>query len=260
MNKISLIIILFSIFPDFIIAQPIVFKNEKVDTIIIESAENHYAYGDAQTNKEDKLVITYAEKRKTYQIVNYERIISNYPANHGYPKVTKKSKPTFIRRKKLEANLNLLIENIDTSHFPIQITDYYKKRKIQQKITFWKVLKVYQKKWKIEDFLDIEIAYDSYKECKKIEDLDSLLNERVKYHLFRTHSNSLFITIKTESNNHLFISSPQALRQPFSKSFDENYVNININTALLAILPKGFVEREGLLLEDLIESYLYWKI
>ena len=47
MKKILLIIILFLIFSKFTIAQPILFKNEPVDTIIIKGGEHHYAYGDA---------------------------------------------------------------------------------------------------------------------------------------------------------------------------------------------------------------------
>ena len=78
--------------------------------------------------------------------------------------------------------------------------------------------------------------------------------------IFTTHSNSLSIEIKTDSESYFFVSANRTLPQPFSKKVDENYVNISINTALTAILPKGFVEREHLLLDDLVESYIHWKI
>ena len=74
----------------------------------------------------------------------------------------------------------MLLENVDTSHHPIQITDYYKKQKIQRKITFWKVWKAYKREREIEEFIDVEIAYDYYKECKKFEDLDSLIKSKVR--------------------------------------------------------------------------------
>lgn len=260
MKNLFLIITLLLTFIKLTNAQPILFKNEQVDTIIINGGEHHYAYGDAQTNKYDQLIIAYSVKHKKYQIVNYERTIKHYPANSGVPKVTKQSKPVVIGKRKLHSSLNLLIENIDTSHYPIQITDFYKKRKIQRKVTFWKVWKAYKREREIEDFLDIEIVYDYYKKCKRVEDLDSLVNERFKYTMFKTHSNSLLITIKTTSNKYSFINTPQTLLQPFSGKNDKNIVNLNINTALIAILPKGFVERKSLLLEDLIESYIHWII
>lgn len=260
MKQLLLAISLLPIFQNLIIAQPILFQNEAVDTIIIQGAEHHYAYGAAQTNKKDKLTIAYSKRTKNYKILNYEREIAKYPANHGYPKIIKKSKPTFISKRKLQSNLNLLIENIDTSIFPVKITDYYERREIQRKITFWKVLKVYRNSRDIEDFMDIEIAYDYYKSCKKIADLDSLINEIFKYALFITHSNSLLIKIKTASKNHVVMNASQTLGQPFTERNYANIVNININIALTEILPKGFIERNILLLDNLVEYYIKWHI
>ena len=245
-----------------IFSQQLTYKNHEIDTIIIRSIVgiNHPIRGKYQSCI-DQLCISYNNQINSYEINSYKKI------KH----LRKKSKVEKIKELKKYQSINVpnekiqfLINSLDTGYSEIEA----------------KNIGIYETN--IDSFIDqfcISIRYKlSQEEMEKSKNLDffngflleKFNKEKLNEYSINTGSYDLFnIEIITLKQNFIITGlGKNLLRQPWniylpvddttyiSSTQFINVLNLNINNALLQILPKDFMNINSLKIDQLIREYL----
>jgi hypothetical protein len=253
--------------------QQLEFNSELVDTIFIKSHISVYQFDDNGTTKGKADIIS----------MNYERSKNQYVINRFYreeyehtfkpdtikleTKVFKSKIGQSINSSKIKALLNSLctsvnredlFEQIDTT----ELNNYLTEKKIR------KVAKYNGIDWHFKNrYSSKKQNIEFFEGCKSIDTLKIYFSERFDssgYTIITDYFNTINIWILTNQKEYRFEGKyPNPIKQPWynhsaSSTYGQAILNLHINQNLSEILPKGFLLKETISTEALVNDYIIW--
>jgi hypothetical protein len=271
MKKISFLI---TFLCSSVIAQQAQFKNEKVETIVINARTGAYQFDDSGTmlGYEEQFSLSFDKSSNKYIIAEHFKQESKStfePDTSTIQKTTLKAKigksiktvliNDFLNSLSTEIQIQNLISQVDTNN----LQNFLSKKRIR------KIAKKYDIDWRFERSYRLKrknLAF--YDECRSIDTFKIYLFETFEnsgYAMVTDYSNSINILVTTDKGKYSFYGRfPNSFKQPWldesdsTSYFGKSILNFDINKTLILILPKKFYLKKSISPEALYYDYLKW--
>jgi hypothetical protein len=274
-----LFLILISI-SNFAIGQQITFRNEKVDTLEIESTVGYYNISKRKSiGKSDNFIIVYDRNSNKYVVSNYikakYKISTKDYIDRGSQKDIKEYKFKIVDRELIEQLLGAFNENtypITFEHLNQTETEF---NELTNEKSIKKVAKARKVDWHFKRRYSMpEDNKKVFQGCQDIDLFNLFLSQQFQKEAFPTivtdHSNYYAITIITDKQVFRFDSSyPDIYRQPWfdfspnpELSIDslefKSVLNFEVNKHLEELLPNDFLNLYSIRKESLYFAFIVW--
>lgn len=269
--KITIILIL-TFFSLSCFGQQLQFNGQLVDRVAIRSNLSAYQFDDNGTTKGkvDFISYTYSSSEKHYLVDEFYRdkytrsikadtlnlVTKTYNAKLGKYIDFQKIKSLLVS---LSSDNRSLFSQIDTNELKDFLTDKQIKKIAKRHGVDWLFKRRYSSKEENNIF---------FKQCKSIDTLKLYLSERFDtsgYILTFDYTNTINVTVVTNQMEYKFEGRyPNAIKQPWhnlsdsSQDFVPSILNLEINRSLYSLLPSGFLLKESISNEALVNDYITW--
>ncbi len=265
--------IIFSLFCFSLLGQRIKFNNEMVDTIMIKSHNSSFQFDKKGTTKgkADVYKIYYDSLDKKYIKQKYYRdeYQQTFRPKSFKINTTKRKSKNGVN----QTNLQKLITAISTNIEPNKLIEQIDTTEIQglvSKDRIKKIAKWHKIDWHFKRrYSTIEENKKFYKECQSMDTFKKYLANQFNnkfYTIVTDYSSTINIWITTTTSEYRFEGKyPNPFKMPWynhnthtKNSLAKPILNLNVNKSLESILPKGFLLRESLTTEALVDDYIEW--
>lgn len=275
-NVISFIPVLFA---HLAMGQQLYFQDEAVDSIFIRAntyADN-FRSNQAIEGKTEVICWYYDQSLQQYRVNKYYRSRYKQTGNPSENRVKRKTLKSGTSDTNNRIHLQNLLTALATNANPSQLINQVDTTEIQEYITPKNILK-FAKDHRVSWELKYACPSKAEKKLllKSLQSSDTLkiyLNKRFDrkgYLIITDYSNTFNIWITTEKNNYHFEGKyPNPVKQPWylfpdakEELTDENsptaILNLEINKALIQVLPKNFLFTETISIKALVDDYMMW--
>ncbi|MCU0348731.1 MAG: hypothetical protein MUC59_17460 [Saprospiraceae bacterium] len=253
--------------------QQLIFRGYPLDTISIFGSAGYYHFDEkgTTTGREDVYVIAFDNQFKYYKVVDCKRnriLNTIHPdtsiieTKHFYRQAGKQI-PTILLDNLCSALNSKMTHPIFSSLF-IQEQDFFS---LVDKKHILEVAKRYKEDWQFKRrYSSREENKILYKGCQNIDTFNLFLTSRFDtsgYVMVTDVWDEINISIKTANQCHSFEGKyPNPFRQPwYEHSLEGNTItilNLDINRALVSILPDKFYRKDSIAFPELIKTYIKW--
>lgn len=259
---------------NYCFGQQVNFKNESVDSIVIQANISAYKFDKKGTTKgvSNQFLIVFDSIKSKYKIEKYskEKYLMTYlPDTIEVNTISKKIVNPYSISYGLISKLTRELSNNSKSNDLIKQIDTAQLKKILTPKQIKKVAKLKKVKWNLKKrYSSKEENKLFFKECLSIESFNNFLIEEFTttgYPVISDYSNSFIIQINTNANEYHFEGKyPNTIKQPWytfnssSNIFPTPILNFNINYILIKILPKDFLLIDSISNKELANQYIVW--
>jgi hypothetical protein len=253
--------------------QQLKFNNEYVDSVFIKSHISSYQFDDKGTTKghAEKLIIAFNKKQNQYLMTEY--IQDQYNRTIEPDTIELKTKINKVKTELIEnINLTQLLTAVSSNERPLNIINNLDSIELQKFVNEKQIRKIAKQ---INIDWQFKMKYTTKEEnghfFNSFQSKDTLriyLQERFDstgFVMISDYSNTINIWIKTENTKYRFEGKyPNPVKQPWynhsdsTKVFGKPILNLQINRALMKILPAEFLLKNSISTQALYNDYIRW--
>ncbi len=266
--------LIFTILCLSIFGQQLQFNGQLVDTVLISSHASAYQFDDKGTTKGKANIISiiYNTNQKKYVIDQFYQDKYKRTIHPDTLQLKTKVFKTKIGREMHSGKIKSLLNSFDKGNSdqnPLAGIDTAELKGFLTEKQIRKVAKDLDVSWQFRRrYSSKENNTKFFQGCKSMDTLKLYLSERFNTSLYIMTfdvSNTIDVWISTNKTQYRFEGNyPNPLRQPWQNYGDTSQIlgrailNLGINQSLYKLLPKGFLHKETLSNEAIVNDYITW--
>jgi len=251
-------------------SQRVSFGGSYIDSLTITFSSGYYHFDDSgtYTSTSDEWLVVFNEEKNEYRVelCNRTNSLSTFK-----PVSSRKTTYSINHTKRTDqaklVNLLQQFENGDTiatfENSGITTEDFLR---ATRKSKIWKVLKRYRARKDFFYFYDKDERTQIYADIQNIDTFNVFLSTAFhlnQFPIITDVADDIWVEISTDSMDFKYLGKiPDTFKQPFHVMDGyfglESILNLKINKALVAILPRKFHNLWRIQTQELMNDYIHW--